>query len=144
MDDSQIQAIIQRVMQEVGQPNSAGNGVASAAGKRPTTQRDHPVPAPAGEQGLFPTLDEAVHAATIAFQNLNRLPLAIRQDMVAHMRRAGREHAGVLAEMAQQETGMGRVEDKTLKNLLNANKAPGTEALEPLAWSGDDGLTITE
>jgi acyl-CoA reductase-like NAD-dependent aldehyde dehydrogenase len=144
MDDSQIQAIIQRVMQEVGQPNSAGNGVASAAGKRPTTQRDHPVPAPAGEQGLFPTLDEAVHAATIAFQNLNRLPLAIRQDMVAHMRRAGREHAGVLAEMAQQETGMGRVEDKTLKNLLNANKAPGTEALEPLAWSGDNGLTITE
>jgi acyl-CoA reductase-like NAD-dependent aldehyde dehydrogenase len=60
------------------------------------------------------------------------------------MRQAGREHATVLAEIACRETGMGRVEDKVLKNVLNADKAPGTEALEPMAWSGDGGLTITE
>jgi acyl-CoA reductase-like NAD-dependent aldehyde dehydrogenase len=39
---------------------------------------------------------------------------------------------------------MGRVEDKTLKNILNADKALGTEALPTEAWSGDGGLTITE
>jgi acyl-CoA reductase-like NAD-dependent aldehyde dehydrogenase len=39
---------------------------------------------------------------------------------------------------------MGRVEDKTLKNILNADKTQGVEALEPDAWSGDGGLTITE
>jgi acyl-CoA reductase-like NAD-dependent aldehyde dehydrogenase len=64
--------------------------------------------------------------------------------MVAHMRQAGREYAQVLAEMAQSESGMGRVADKTLKNILNADKTLGVEDLEPTAWSGDGGLTITE
>jgi acyl-CoA reductase-like NAD-dependent aldehyde dehydrogenase len=39
---------------------------------------------------------------------------------------------------------MGRYEDKVQKNLLNANKAPGTEMLTPTAWSGDGGLTVVE
>jgi acyl-CoA reductase-like NAD-dependent aldehyde dehydrogenase len=39
---------------------------------------------------------------------------------------------------------MGRYEDKIQKNLLNANKVPGTEILTPTAWSGDDGLTLVE
>jgi acyl-CoA reductase-like NAD-dependent aldehyde dehydrogenase len=72
------------------------------------------------------------------------MPLEIRKHMVAHMRQAGREYAQVLAEMAQSESGMGRVADKTLKNILNADKTLGVEDLEPTAWSGDGGLTITE
>jgi acyl-CoA reductase-like NAD-dependent aldehyde dehydrogenase len=64
--------------------------------------------------------------------------------MVAHMRQAGREYAAVLAESAVTETGMGRLEDKILKNILNADKTLGTTALETGAWSGDDGLTVTE
>jgi acyl-CoA reductase-like NAD-dependent aldehyde dehydrogenase len=55
-----------------------------------------------------------------------------------------RENAQVLAYEAWQETGMGRYEDKIQKNLLNANKAPGTEVLDPAAWSGDGGLTLVE
>jgi acyl-CoA reductase-like NAD-dependent aldehyde dehydrogenase len=55
-----------------------------------------------------------------------------------------RENAQVLAYEAWQETGMGRYEDKIEKNLLNANKAPGTEMLDPRAWTGDDGLTLVE
>jgi acyl-CoA reductase-like NAD-dependent aldehyde dehydrogenase len=55
-----------------------------------------------------------------------------------------RENAQVLAYEAWQETGMGRYEDKTQKNLLNANKAPGTEVLDPRAWTGDNGLTLVE
>ncbi len=101
-------------------------------------------PVATGQDGVYPTLDEAVAAAGIAYRRLNALPLAIREDMVAHMRQAARENALLLAEMAQSETGMGRVEDKTLKNMLNANKAPGTEALPTQAWSGDGGLTLTE
>jgi acyl-CoA reductase-like NAD-dependent aldehyde dehydrogenase len=64
--------------------------------------------------------------------------------MVAQMRRASRENATVLAEMAHSETGMGRVEDKILKNILNADKAVGTEGLNTGAWSGDNGLTVVE
>ena len=98
----------------------------------------------AGDLGVFGTLDEAVTAANTAYRQLNLLPLDIRQKMVSHMRQAGRENATVLAEMAHSETGMGRVADKVLKNLLNADKAPGTEALDTGAWSGDGGLTIVE
>jgi hypothetical protein len=49
------------------------------------------------------------------------------------MRRAARENAQILARLACDETGMGRLEDKIEKNLLNANKVPGPEILAPTA-----------
>jgi acyl-CoA reductase-like NAD-dependent aldehyde dehydrogenase len=64
--------------------------------------------------------------------------------MIAHMRRTARENAQLMAHEAWQETGMGRYEDKIQKNLLNANKSPGTEILNPTAWTGDDGLSLVE
>ncbi len=144
MKDSEIQAIVARVMQEVGVEPPAPvahvpqTAVSPAAAPPPTYR------VAAGEAGIFTTLDEAVAAAQAAFQRLNQLPLEIRKHMVTHMRQAARENAQLLAEMAQSESGMGRVEDKVLKNILNADKAQGPEALEPAAWSGDGGLTITE
>jgi len=136
MDEAQIQAIIDRLARELK----------STAGVTPAPAQIAQAPgSPAtGKDGLFETLDQAVAAAQDAYLRLEELPLEIRKDMVAHMRQAGREYAAVLAEMAVAETGMGRVEDKILKNILNADKAPGTEQLETGAWSGDNGLTITE
>lgn len=144
MEDAQIQFLIERVMREIGEPTA--QPIAPDKQPRPPLTRYEPLGevSSGGEDGVFPTLDEAVAAATVAFRQLNALPLAIRNDMVAHMRQAGREHATLLAEMAVEETGMGRVEDKILKNILNADKAPGPEALETGAWSGDGGLTVTE
>jgi acyl-CoA reductase-like NAD-dependent aldehyde dehydrogenase len=49
-----------------------------------------------------------------------------------------------ISELAVEETGLGRVEDKILKNQLVTEKTPGTEDLEPLAWTGDHGLTLRE
>lgn len=153
MDDTQIQAIIDRVMNEIGVGAGVQEDALPAGGERPTFAPSQAPIAPyrlpdlqatSGDDGVYPTLEEAIAASKTAFGQLNRLPLAIRQDMVAQMRRAGREHATVLAEMAVSETGMGRVEDKVLKNNLNADKAPGTEALEPVVWSGDGGLTLME
>jgi acyl-CoA reductase-like NAD-dependent aldehyde dehydrogenase len=139
MDDQQIQTIINRVMREIGQ------GTPPTVAAAPLPSRSVPLPEPpTGQLGLFDTLDEAVAAATQAFRRLQQLPLAIRQDMVAQMRQAGRENAAVLAEMAHSETGMGRVEDKIVKNILNATKTLGPESLTTQAWSGDDGLTIVE
>lgn len=94
--------------------------------------------------GIFPDVDSAVGAATIAFRQLDLLPLARRKDIIRHMRQAARDHAQVLAYEAWQETGMGRYEDKLEKILLVADKTPGPEILQPLAWSGDRGLTLTE
>jgi acyl-CoA reductase-like NAD-dependent aldehyde dehydrogenase len=149
LEDAQIQALVEKVMREVGEPTA--QPIAPDRPTRPPLKRFETLrEAPPGEvstggqDGVFPTLDQAVAAATVAFQQLNALPLTIRNDMVAHMRQAGRENATLLAEMAVEETGMGRVEDKILKNILNADKAPGPEALETGAWSGDGGLTVTE
>lgn len=151
MDDAKIQAIIDRVMNEVGtaagSPPEPKPAVAPGSTSAQANRASYGVPAAAvsaGKQGVYGTLDEAVAAAKVAFHRLNQMPLAIRKNMVSHMRQAGREHANVLAEMACSETGMGRVEDKVLKNILNADKALGTEALETGAWTGDNGLTITE
>ncbi len=141
MDDQEIKAIINRVKSEIGtRPDEPPTSKPFA----PAPPSPNGLPLPQGDEGLFDTLDEAVMATQQAFQALNRLPIGIRQDMVVQMRRAGREYAMSLAEMAVSETGMGRVEDKVLKNILNADKTQGTEALETGAWSGDDGLTVVE
>ncbi len=134
LDDSRIQQIIHNVMREVGSETGAVPRRAPAA-----------VPVALGRgDGLFPDPDSAVAAARAAFDQLAELPLELRKRMVAAMRATAREHAEVLAQFAVEETGMGRFEDKVQKNLLTANKTPGPEWLETAAWTGDDGLTITE
>ncbi|MGQ9503181.1 MAG: aldehyde dehydrogenase family protein [Anaerolineae bacterium] len=103
-------------------------------------------PPPGTEQGLglYATVDEAVRAARAAFQRLDALPLARREEIVRQMRQAAREAAQVLAYEAWTETGMGRYEDKIQKNLLVADKTPGTAIIRPQVFTGDHGLTLVE
>jgi aldehyde dehydrogenase len=98
--------------------------------------------ASAGDYGLFDDLDEAVVAAGEAHKKINTL--AVRNKAISAIRKAGVENALLLAEMAVQETGMGRVSDKITKNTLQAEYTPGTEVLAPLAITGDAGLTLEE
>ncbi|MGD9028885.1 MAG: aldehyde dehydrogenase EutE [Anaerolineae bacterium] len=142
MEDARIQSIIDRVMAELRQGERVRHGPAV---ERPTAVRP-PSPAPTLRHGhnLFADVDGAVEAARRAYLALGRMPLAVREQMIAHIRRLMRENAQLLAYEAWQETGMGRYEDKIEKNLLNANKVPGTEILAPTAWSGDDGMTLVE
>ena len=77
------------------------------------------------EVGMWIDSEEALnyleeYGCNVNYDNLTvRFPPDLVQAAVAHMRRAGREHATLLAELAVEETGMGRVEDKILKNILN-------------------------
>ncbi len=142
MDDTQIQTVIDRVMSELRLGERVGHG------PRPEPQRLSSQPGPPASvrhgDNLFGDVDGAVDAARRAFRQLQDLPLAVREQMIAHVRRAMRENAQPIAYEAWQETGMGRYEDKLEKVLLNANKAPGTEYLDTRAWSGDGGLTVVE
>jgi acyl-CoA reductase-like NAD-dependent aldehyde dehydrogenase len=142
MEDARIQSIIDNVMAELRQGDRVRHGPAV----EPQAARRPPSPAPALRRGdnLFPDVDSAVGAARRAYLELGRMPLAVREQMIAHIRRLMRENAQLLAHEAWKETGMGRYEDKIEKNLLNANKVPGTEILAPTAWSGDDGMTLVE
>lgn len=94
--------------------------------------------------GIFPDITRAVTAASRAQKMWIALPLEKRKEVIAHLRERLRENAQVLAWAAWRETGLGRYEDKIEKNLLNINKVPGIEDLEPTAWSGDRGLTLME
>jgi acyl-CoA reductase-like NAD-dependent aldehyde dehydrogenase len=142
VDDARIEAIVQQVMTGLRHGDRVRHG--------PTPEPEAPVvpppPAPSLRHGdnLFPTVDAAVEAARQAHARLRDMPLALREQMIAHVRRLLRENAQLLAYEAVQETGMGRYEDKIQKNLLNINKTAGTEVLQPTAWTGDGGMTLVE
>ena len=97
---------------------------------------------PQGDWGVFDRLEDAVAAAAAAYKRLDTV--ALRERVVDMIRRAARANARRLAEMAVDETGMGRIEDKVRKNLLVADRTPGPESLYPSAMTGDTGLTLVE
>ncbi|MBI4804369.1 MAG: aldehyde dehydrogenase EutE [Desulfovibrio sp.] len=95
-----------------------------------------------GDWGVFERLEDAVCCADEARKHLETI--ATREKVVRAIRRAARANARRLAEMAVDETGMGRIEDKVKKNLLVAHRTPGPEILAPTAMTGDAGLTLVE
>lgn len=97
-----------------------------------------------GYLGCFYDIEDAIKAAKIAQKQLVALSMEQRAKIIQAMRKAALDNAKYLALMANEETGFGRVEDKTLKNILAAEKTPGIEDLVPVAFTGDNGLTLTE
>ena len=126
MRSEDIERIVDEVIRQLG----------SAA---TTTQA---APSSAGDWGVFDRLEDAVAAAQEAYTRIETL--AMRENVVSIIRRAARSNARRMAEMAVDETGMGRIEDKVKKNLLVADRTPGPEILSPSAISGDMGLTLVE
>ncbi len=137
LDDREIADIIDRVRRRVGSPDPG-------AGRRMAVQAELAAPATgAVGDGVFARLDEAVAAAAAAFRS-NRLELDQRKVIIEAVRRAALDQAEMLARLAVEETGLGRVDDKITKNRLVAAKAPGPEDLEVQAVSGARGMMITE
>jgi len=99
---------------------------------------------PSSDGWIYDTVNEAVTQAQNAQRRLGKLTLVERGKLIDAMRRFSSDNAKLLAEMACEETGYGRVEHKIQKVLLAANKTPGIEALKTTAWSGDNGLTLIE
>lgn len=94
--------------------------------------------------GIFPGVDEAVAAAKKAQQELNQMNLEARGKMIRSMRMAVENNVELIAKTSVEETGLGRYEDKVKKNLLAAEKTPGTEDIAPRAFTGDYGLALEE
>ena len=96
------------------------------------------------EDGVFSTVDEAVKASRVAETEMRETPLATRKKMIKQMRACSLANAEELAKLAVEETGLGRVEDKTAKNILAAEKTPGVEDLVATTYTGDNGMTLVE
>ncbi len=129
--EAQIAAAVERVAKRL-----AASGTLNAA----------PAPTAAASSGLgvFSTIAEAVGAARAAFLALDAMPLAERGRILEAMRRLALQNVEKLARIAVDETGMGRYEDKLVKNRLAITKTPGIEILPTEAYTGDDGLTLME
>lgn len=154
IDDSSLDEIVQKVVAKL----------APALGVGPATN-PKATPAPAevcgvspplvsrasmsgrggGRRGIYDDVDSAVKAARKAHDALvDTMTMKTRDAIIDGMRRTVRQLAQQLAVMAVEETGLGRVDDKINKNLLVADKTPGTEILRPQAYTGDDGLMLLE
>ncbi len=128
LDKDQIGRIVERVVARLNTGNEAPKQA------EPTSTGS----------GMFATVDEAVNAATVAFQALASHSLKDRARMITSMRKFVVDSARALSELAVEETGMGRVEDKIIKNRLAATGTPGTEVLQATAFTGDNGITLME
>lgn len=108
----------------------------------------HPIPGllPAGsaDRVIFKTVDAAVSAATQAQRVFQDQGLEVRRAIITALRMASIANAERWGRMAVEETMMGRVEDKTQKNILCATRTPGVEDLQSQAYTGDKGLTLVE
>ena len=131
LSDQEIEVIAQRIVAGL-------NDRAPASRERPAA------PSLADELGVFENSEAAVQAAAVAFGEFDQMGLRKRNQIIAAIRSAMREHRDALAKEAHEETGLGRYEDKIIKNLLVTENTPGTEDLQPHAGTGDDGLNLTE
>jgi acyl-CoA reductase-like NAD-dependent aldehyde dehydrogenase len=131
LDESQIRAIVQNVVQSVNTPPAPAVVQSLGNGGR-------------GNDGIFDTVDEAVGAAKTAQQDLEALSLETRREIIAKIRETALAHAKGISQQTRDETGMGRVPHKIQKFEVVARETPGVEDLQQTAWSGDHGLTIVE
>jgi acyl-CoA reductase-like NAD-dependent aldehyde dehydrogenase len=139
LTDADIQAIITKVKGRVSTSDIEGKSGAAmlAADAVSSVEED------LGD-GVFSTVDEAVGAANEAFETYRASGLDARHGIIDAIRASMRENNERLAYMARQETGLGRADDKVLKNKLVIEQTPGPEDLEPQVVTGDKGMTVTE
>ena len=131
-----IAAIVRQVISEL---NIAG----TPSGARPA-QVAAPVAAAsyAGANGVFGSVDEAVAAATEAFEQLERLGVEGRRKAIAHVRRISIADAEDLGRREFAETKIGRLEHKIEKLKVLGEKVPGVEFMGSEVFSGDHGLAV--
>lgn len=134
LSDRQVDEIAQRLAARL----RGGGGATTAAAHEPAAAKES-----LGD-GVFPDVDHAVEAAATAFRRLGEASLSLRESLIAAIRAAMLREGEALARHAWEETGLGRFEDKVVKNRLVTLKTPGTEVLQPRTWTGDRGLTLAE
>ncbi len=133
LTDQEIDEIARRIAADIAR-GGAPLPAAAPAAPRPVEQG----------LGLFATVDEAVRAAAAAQPSFVALKLEHRARIIAAMRQTMLENGDMLARAAREETGLGRYEDKVVKNRLVTEKTPGIEDLAPTAVTGDHGLALME
>jgi acyl-CoA reductase-like NAD-dependent aldehyde dehydrogenase len=149
--DKQINSIVDRVVEHLTSgsgdqpPRETPVTVEVPPGRKEPPGHGEPLSNPGqGRRGSFPDIDSAVQAAYKAFLEYKSVSVAQRKQIVAAIREICLNHLEGLSRIAVEEIGLGRVEDKLKKNELAITKTPGVEDVEPVAFTGDEGLSLEE
>ncbi len=133
LNEAQIRSVVEEVVRTLA-PEAQAPAVVSSRARTGGN----------GDDGIFERLDSAIDAAGAAQRELEALSLEARREIIEAIRKAALDHAKGLAQMTIDETGMGRIAHKIRKFDVVARLTPGVEDLEPVAWTGDRGLTVVE
>ncbi len=94
--------------------------------------------------GVYSDMNEAIDAAEQGYKAVRAMTVEQREKIITEIRKLTRAEAPIMAKIGVAETKMGRVDHKTAKHILVADKTPGTEDIVAEAKTGDNGLTLTE
>ncbi len=94
--------------------------------------------------GIYEDMNDAIQAAQEGYKAVRAMSVEQREAIITEIRRLTLAEAPIMAQLGVEETGMGRVDHKTAKHQLVANKTPGTEDIVSNAKTGDAGLTLIE
>jgi propionaldehyde dehydrogenase len=94
--------------------------------------------------GVFEDMNDAIEAATAGYKAIRSMSLEEREKIITAIRNLCRNEAAIMAKLGVAETKMGRVEHKTAKHILVADKTPGTSDIVSQVKTGDYGMTLTE
>lgn len=135
ISEAQIGKIVEQVMQSMASGQSA-----------PANRPDWDSTQYKGRTliGIFTDMNTAIEATQEGYKALRNMTVEQREKIITEIRRLTREEAPIMAQLGVAETGMGRVDHKTAKHILVADKTPGTEDIVPTARTGDNGLTLIE
>ena len=122
-----IKSVVEQVLKQLGPSAHASNG-----------QRR------SGRHGVFHDVNEAVAAATVAFEQLSARTIEDRKRIIDHIRRISIDQSVELGTMEMEETKIGRLEHKIEKLKTLGERTPGIEFLRSEVFSGDHGLAVIE
>jgi aldehyde dehydrogenase len=127
--------LIRNVVQEVLK-NLGGSPLAFKAGVSPKSF--------AGRHGVFTCVNEAVSAATEAFERLSERTIEDRKRIIDHIRRISIDQCVELGTAEMNETKIGRLVHKIEKLKTLGERTPGVEFMRSEVFSGDKGLAVIE
>ena len=149
IDERQIRKIVESVVASVTSTKGYDRGTAvSEPDTHPISVKSAPfVPLTAGirgQDGVFDRMEDAINASNRAFEHFKQFSIRDREHLISILRRVTLDHAEEFSKMIFEETGMGNVKDKILKNRNSAINSPGTEDLVSRSWTGEKGIALEE
>lgn len=122
-----IRNVVQQVLSQMQVGAHSGNGASYT-----------------GRFGIFTDVNEAVAAATTAFDQLSERTMEERKRIIDHIRRISIDQCEELGTMEMHETKIGRLEHKIEKLKTLGLRTPGIEFMRSEVFSGDHGLAVIE